>query len=401
MSELAGEDTEGLGYDATASGLMGADAPPERPVTEMDEPARSRLVGRQRPRDGRTGGRRAKQRRPLRLRPVSEQVIVIMGASSGIGRATALAAAAQGAKVVVSARDEQGLASLVAEIEAGGGRAVAQAADVSDYDAVAAVAARAADVFGGLDTWVHAAAVALYSRFEETTPAEFRRVVEVNLLGQVHGALAALPHLRRRGQGALVHVSSIEARRSFPYHSAYAAAKHGIEGFLEALRVELRQEAAPISVTNVLPASINTPLFDKARTKLGVKPMPIPPIYQPETVAEVILHAAEHPVRDIVAGGAGQAYLLTQRLSPSLLDALLVRMGFSSQRTNEPKSEEAPDNLDAPLPDLATARGGLSSVVFEHSAYNWAKRHSPLRRLSSARPARPLVRDTYEPAGSR
>ena len=283
-----------------------------------------------------------------------------MGASSGIGRETARQLGSRGARVVVSARDGEALDTLVAEMAADGSEAVAVVADVSVGEQVRHVADRAAEMFGGLDTWVHAAAVAVYGRFEDTSAEEFSRVLDVNLMGAVHGAKAALPYLRRRGQGAFVCVSSVEARRAFPYHAAYGAAKHGLDGFLEALRVELHQEGVPISVTNVLPGSINTPLFDKARTKLGVKPMPMPPIYQPGTVAPVILHAAAHPARDLVAGGAAKGLLLTQRLSPRMLDAFLVRFGFRTQRTHEAKGEGDGDNLFEPLPGMGRVEGSFS-----------------------------------------
>jgi NAD(P)-dependent dehydrogenase (short-subunit alcohol dehydrogenase family) len=334
----------------------------------------------------------------IRLKPLTEQVVVVMGASSGIGRETARQLGARGARVVVSARDGEALDTLVAEMAGEGSEAVAVVADVSVAEQVQRVADRAAEVFGGLDTWVHAAAVAVYGRFEDTTPDEFRRVLDVNLMGPVHGAKAALPHLRRRGQGAFVCVSSIEARRAFPYHAAYAAAKHGIDGFLEALRVELHQQGVPISVTNILPGSINTPLFDKARTKLGVKPMPMPPIYQPRTVAPVILHAAEHPARDLIAGGAAKGLLLTQRLSPRMLDAFLVRFGFRTQRTDEAKGEDDGDNLFAPLPGLGRVEGSFSDGAWPRSAYNRLEISSPLRRLGAALTGPPRVRDKPEPA---
>ncbi|HEV3401447.1 MAG TPA: SDR family oxidoreductase, partial [Acidimicrobiales bacterium] len=217
--------------------------------------------------------------------PLAEQVVVVMGASSGIGRETALQMARRGVRLVVAARDGEALASLVEQIEGEGGEAVAMTADTSRLEDVQAVADAAVERFGGFDTWVQAAAVAVYARFEDTTVEEFRRVVDVNLLGTVHAAKVALPQLRARGGGTFIAISSVEARRALPYHSAYAASKHAVDGFLESLRVELREEGAPVSVTNILPASINTPLFDKARSRLGVKPMPIPPIYQPDTVA--------------------------------------------------------------------------------------------------------------------
>lgn len=256
----------------------------------------------------------------MQLKPISQQVVVVVGASSGIGRETALKFAQKGAKLVVNARSQQGLDSLVEEIQNFTGEAVAIVADVTDFNQVKAIADKAVEQYGRIDTWVHNAAVELYASFEQTTPEEFKRLIDVNFMGQVYGAMVALPHLKREGRGALIHVSSVEAKRSLPLQSAYASAKHGIDGFLESLRVELQHEKLQISVTNVMPASINTPLFNKARTKLGVKPQGVPPIYQPSLVADAILKVAEHPKRDVVVGGAGKIILLAQRISPSLVD---------------------------------------------------------------------------------
>src|ERR671916_2191682 len=318
----------------------------------------------------------------MQLKPIEEQVVVLMGASSGIGRETALRFARRGAKVVVSARNEEGLHSLVREIQGRGGQATAVVAEVSDFEQVEAVADRAVEEYGRLDTWVHLAAVGLYATFEQTTPEEFKRVVDVNLIGQVYGAMAALPHMKREERGALIHVSSLEAKRSFPFHSAYGAAKHGIDGFLEALRVELKHEGLPISVTQVLPGTINTPLFDKARTKLGVKPVGLPPIYEPETVADIILYAAENPARDLISGGAAQALIINQRLSPRMLDAILAtRAGFSPQKTEEPRSEDDPDNLYAPIQGHDTARNGFRAL--SRSLYNWLQMHPTVRRRAA------------------
>jgi NAD(P)-dependent dehydrogenase (short-subunit alcohol dehydrogenase family) len=245
------------------------------------------------------------------------------------------------------------------------------------------VADRAVEEYGRLHTWVHLAAVGLYATFEQTTPEEFQQVVDVNLMGQVYGAMAALPHIKREGRGALIHISSLEAKRSFPYHSAYAAAKHGIGGFLEALRVELKHEGWPVSVTQVMPGTINTPLFDKARTKLGVKPVGLPPIYEPGVVTDVILYAAEHPARDLVAGGAAQAMILSQRLSPRLVDAILAtRVGFEPQRTEVPKSEYSPDNLFGPIVGHDTAKDGFRALP--RSLFNWLETHPTAKRTAAA-----------------
>jgi NAD(P)-dependent dehydrogenase (short-subunit alcohol dehydrogenase family) len=315
----------------------------------------------------------------VKLKPVGEQVVVLMGASSGIGRETALRFAKSGAKVVASARGEEGLDSLVEEIRGEGGEALAVPADTSEFDQVKAVADRAVEEYGGLDTWVHLAAVGLFATFEQTTPEEFARVIDVNLMGQVYGAMAALPHIKREGRGALIHISSVEAKRSFPFHSAYGASKHGIDGFVEALRVELKHEGWPISVSQVMPGTINTPCFDKGRTKLGVKAVGIPPIYEPDTVANIIMYAAENPARDLVSGGAAQALILNQRLSPRILDAILAtRAGFAPQKTDEPRSEDDPDNLYAPIRGHDTARNGFRAL--SRSLYNWLQMHPVVRR---------------------
>jgi NAD(P)-dependent dehydrogenase (short-subunit alcohol dehydrogenase family) len=315
----------------------------------------------------------------VQLKSIEEQVVVLMGASSGIGRETALRFARKGAKVVVSARGEEGLDSLVEEIQAEGGEAISVPADTSKFEQVKAVADRAVQEYGRLDTWVHLAAVGLFATFEQTTPEEFERVIDVNLMGQVYGAMAALPHIKREGRGALIHISSVEAKRSFPFHSAYGASKHGIDGFLEALRVELKHDGWPIGVTQVMPGTINTPFFDKGRSKIGVKPVGIPPIYEPETVANIILYAAQNPARDLVSGGAALALILNQRLSPRMLDAVLAtRAGFNPQKTEEPRSEDEPDNLYAPIRGHDTSKNGFRAL--SRSLYNWLEMHPVVRR---------------------
>jgi NAD(P)-dependent dehydrogenase (short-subunit alcohol dehydrogenase family) len=208
----------------------------------------------------------------MRLKTVEEQVVVVFGASSGIGRETALRFARRGAKVVVAARTESALSSLVTEIQQFGGEAIYCVSDAADFEQVKGVADLAIQHFGRIDTWAHVAGTAVIGPFEQTTPEEFKRVIEVNLMGQVYGAMVALPHLKREGRGALVHVTSVEARRSLPLQSSYSASKHGVEGFLDALRVELAHEKVPVSITNIMPGVINTPFYTKVRSRLGVQP---------------------------------------------------------------------------------------------------------------------------------
>ncbi|MFL6031396.1 MAG: SDR family oxidoreductase [Rubrobacteraceae bacterium] len=308
----------------------------------------------------------------MKLKPVGEQVAAVVGASSGIGRETALRFAKRDAKVVLAARSEAGLRALEEEIRGLGGQATSVVADVSEFEQVETVARVAVEEYGRLDTWVHLAAVGLFASFDRTRPEEFRRVVDVDLMGQVYGAMAALPHIKGEGRGALVHVSSVVGKRSVPLQSAYCASKHGVDGFLESLRVELMHEGwKNIGVTNVMPAAINTPFFTKARTKLGVKPKGFPPVYQPGVVADAILHSAEEAPREMVAGGAGKGILLGQRLSPRLMDALMVRGGFGSQMTDQPKSAADPDGLFAPMEGQDRAEGEFGEQALHRSYLTW------------------------------
>lgn len=296
----------------------------------------------------------------MKLKSIDQQVVAVVGASSGIGRETALQFAKRRAKLVVSARSESGLNSLVSEIQKLGGEAIAVLADVSIYEQVQNIAHKTVEQYGRLDTWVHAAGTAVIAPFEQVTPDEFKRVIDVNLMGQVYGAMVALPHLRREGRGALIHVSSVEARQSLPLQSAYSASKHAIEGFLDSLRIELQQEGFPISVTNVMPAVINTPFYNKARTKIGVKPTGVPPYYQPSLVAEAILHVAENPTRDIFVGDIGRVLDALHRLSPDLSDALVGKISIQGQRTSVIKSERDPNNLFEPIEGYDTTTGDFS-----------------------------------------
>lgn len=319
----------------------------------------------------------------MRLKPVEDQVVVIVGASSGIGRETALRFAERGAKIMAAARGEPGLRSLVDEIVRGGGDAVYRVCDVADFAQVQAVAQEASDRFGRIDTWVNVAATSVYARFEETTPEEFRRVMEVNYLGQVHGALAALPHLRQSGGGALIAISSLESIVSLPLHASYSASKHAIEGAIDALRRELIAEKAPISVTSVKPGTINTPFFDNTRNKMDVRPQGPPPFYDPGVVADCVLYAAEHPVRDLFAGGAAKMMAVTQILTPKLVDSALARFGIPAERRNEPEHGSAPGNMYAPRTEERRTTGDFTSRARRLSVYTWMETH-PAARLIAA-----------------
>jgi NAD(P)-dependent dehydrogenase (short-subunit alcohol dehydrogenase family) len=279
-------------------------------------------------------------------RPLHEQIVVLCGASSGIGRETALRFAEKGARLVLAARGADALGTLAEEAARLGSDTMAVPTDVTDWSQVQELAGRAAERHGRIDTWVNLASVSAYATVEETDVETIRRVVEVNLLGAVHGMKAALPHLRANGQGVLVNVSSTLGVRSVPLQAAYCAAKHGVLGFAESLRMELRHEGVPVDVVDVLPASINPPLFRHARSALGRLPMPIAPIYEPGVVAGAIVRVAERPVRTVFAGGAGRMLDLAQRLSPALTDRILLGPGRVWDKQIADLPDDGADNLD-------------------------------------------------------
>jgi NAD(P)-dependent dehydrogenase (short-subunit alcohol dehydrogenase family) len=282
------------------------------------------------------------------LLPLREQVIIITGASSGIGLVTARQAAQDGARVVVVARNGNDLERAVEHIRRQGGRAIHVVADVADPEQVERVAEAAVAEFGRIDTWVNNAAVSMYGRIMELSTEDMRRQMDVNYWGQVYGSRVAVRHMCDHG-GALVNVASALADRAIPLQGNYCAAKHALKAFTDALRMELEEEGVPISVTLVKPASVDTPFFEKAKTYLGVEPQPVPPVYAPEVVSDVILHAAQHPLRELIAGGSG-AKLSAARFAPRLADLYMERWTFDSQRTAAPTNGRA-DNLHHPVTD--------------------------------------------------
>ena len=291
-----------------------------------------------------------------RLKTVDDQVIVITGASSGIGLVTAKMAAARGARVVLVARNETDLRRAVEGIRRNGGRAIFVAADVALPEEADRIAGEAIREYGRIDTWVNNAAVAVYGRLMDLPIPDMRRQLDVNYWGQVYGSRAAVPHLRREG-GALINVASALADRAIPLQGNYSAAKHALKAFTDSLRMELEEAEAPISVTLIKPGSIDTPLFDKARTLLGVEPQPVPPVYAPELVARTILVCAERPVRDVVVSGMGKVLSLAGRMAPRLTDRFMERSTFQSQKTDRPVTAGRPDNLYAPVEHDGGERG--------------------------------------------
>jgi NAD(P)-dependent dehydrogenase (short-subunit alcohol dehydrogenase family) len=310
----------------------------------------------------------------INLKPIGVQVAVIFGASSGIGRLAALEFARRGSKVTVSARSEEGLKSLVEEIEAEGGEAFYVVADAADFAQVKSVADKTVERYGRIDTWIHSAAAFIFGTVEKTEPEEYKRLIEVNLLGQIYGAKAALPHLKEKG-GALIHLSSVEARRTAPFQSAYGASKHGINGFLQVLRVELAHDEIPVSVTEIFPASINTPIYDKGRNKMPFKPRPVPPIYHPQIVVDTILYAAENPIAEIIAGASGVGVELAEKISPRIADFFSGTIGYVGQKSEEKSDGDFAGSLFEPISGFDTVEGKFSDEQLESDPYTWLKTH--------------------------
>lgn len=302
-------------------------------------------------------------------KPLGDQVVVIVGASSGIGRKAALGFAAAGASVVVAARDHDALEELVSQMTAAGGDALAIRADVVNWDDVNAVAERAVERFGRIDTWVNAAAVSVFGDVADVAMADLDRVLQVGLLGQVHGVKTALPIMRRQGGGTIIGIGSVLGLRGIPVQAAYSAAKHGVEGFYESVRMEERLARSGVRLTTILPSSINTPFYDDVKSCMSERPAPLPPLYHPEAVAEAILHAAVHPGRHVIVGGTGAFLALLQRLSPALTDHVLSVGGQVKKRQRRGEPDRGQSNLYRPPPGPRRVHGSFGHLSMRRSLY--------------------------------
>ncbi len=296
-------------------------------------------------------------------KPLHEQVVVITGASSGMGREMAHKFAAQGAAVVLAARNAGALEMVALEIRQSGGTVHVIPTDVTSWEQVEALAQETITVFGRIDTWINDAAVAIYATVEETNPEEFHQLLHVNLLGTIYGSKAALARMKAQGYGTIINFGSVLSVRAVPLQAAYVASKHGVKGFTEALRLEVLREKLPINVTLVLPAGVNTPFFEHARSKIAVKPQPIPPVYQPEAIADTVVYAAEHPRRDLHVGGASWFFTLAQRLSPALMDRIMLLGDWTTRVQKSQQPDEGKDNLFEPVLEPGRVHGEFAHMT--------------------------------------
>ncbi|GAA5132876.1 SDR family oxidoreductase [Pseudonocardia adelaidensis] len=309
-----------------------------------------------------------------------EQVVVVTGASGGIGRATARAFGARGAKVALLARGEDGLQHAARDVEEAGGTALAIPVDVADHVGLDQAADRVERELGPIDVWVNDAFTVVFGPFTEVEPEEFTRVTEVTYLGYVYGTKAALKRMLPRDSGAIVQVGSALAYRGIPLQSAYCGAKHAIQGFTESLRCELLHDRKNVHVTMVQMPAVNTPQFSWVLSRLPHQAQPVPPIYQPEVAAEAVLFAADHPKRrEYWVGGSTVGTLVVNKFAPGLLDRYLARTGYRSQQTSQPRDPDQPANLWEPADDRDGhdfgAHGIFDRRATRRSYQLWASQH--------------------------
>ncbi|MFA5677437.1 MAG: SDR family oxidoreductase [Pseudomonas sp.] len=306
---------------------------------------------------------------------LSHKIVVISGASAGVGRATAVEFARHGATVALLARGKAGLEGARAEVEAAGGKAWLCTLDVADARAVENAAARIEAELGPIDIWVNNAMVTILAPVAEMTADEYRRVTEVTYLGTVHGTCSALHYMRQRNRGAIIQVGSALAYRAIPLQSAYCAAKFACRGFTDSLRVELHHDNSAIHVTNVHLAAFNTPQFEWARTTLKKKPQPLPPIFQPEVAARAIVWAAGQRRREVCVGFPAVKTIWGNKLAPVVADRKLESEGYDGQQDDQPIPESRPDNLFQPVDRDMGSHGRFDSQARSHSWQLWATMH--------------------------
>lgn len=317
-------------------------------------------------------------------KPTNEQVIVITGASSGIGRLAACELAKAGASVVLAARNGAALEEVTAEITSGGGTAHPLVTDVAKWDEVQNLAQETLSRFGRIDTWINNAGVSEYATLEDMAIEEIEQITQVTYMGQVYGVKAALPTFVQQDEGAFINIGSVVSKRSIPLQGAYSAAKHAVKGFSEVLRTEMEHEHPNIHVTLIMPATINTPFFEHARSRMGVEPQLVPPIYEPEAVVEAIVHAVQHPQPEIYIGSGAVGMALGEAISPGLVDRVMSFKGmlFKGQKSDQPDNGQ--DNLFAPVPGTGAIHGKWGEKARQTSRYTRYLGLHPMRKRALA-----------------
>lgn len=305
----------------------------------------------------------------------SPEVVVITGASAGVGRATARAFAQRGARIGLLARGRDGLEAARREIEDAGGQALTLPVDVADAKAIEAAADSVEESFGPIDVWVNNAMVSVFSPVKDMTAEEFRRVTEVTYLSYVYGTLAALNRMLPRDTGVIIQVGSALAYRGIPLQSAYCGAKHAIQGFTESLRCELLHDGSKVRVAMVQMPALNTPQFSWVRSRLPRKPQPVPPIFQPELAAEAIIWAADHDRPELYVGWPTVKAIVGNKIAPRLADWYLARTGYEAQQMDIPAPPDRPDNLWQPLPGDRGAHGEFDARSHRTSWQFWFTRN--------------------------
>jgi NAD(P)-dependent dehydrogenase (short-subunit alcohol dehydrogenase family) len=307
----------------------------------------------------------------------ARQVVMVTGASAGVGRATAIAFARSGARVGLLARGREGLEGARRDVEAAGGDALVCQADVANAEAVEAAAARLEATFGPIDVWVNNAMASVFSPVAQMTADEFRRVTEVTYLGVVHGTLSALKRMKPRDRGSIVQVGSALAYRGIPLQAAYCAAKHAVQGFCDSLRTELLHDGSGVRLTMVQLPALNTPQFDWVKSRLKGRGQPVPPIFQPEVAADAIVWASSQDRREVFVGAPTVIAIVGNKFAPGLGDWYLARQGYSSQQTDEPEDPNRPHNLWSPVDDDRDfgAHGRFDARSKDRSWQFWATEH--------------------------
>ena len=305
----------------------------------------------------------------------SRRTVVITGASAGVGRATARAFAGEGARLGLLARGRDGLEATRREVEELGGAAIAISADVADAATVENAAQEIERHFGPIDVWINNAMLSVFSPVKEMTPEEFKRVTEVTYLGYVYGTLAALRRMLPRDRGLIIQVGSSLAYCGIPQQSAYCAAKHAIQGFVDSLRCELLHDRSKVGLTMIQLPGLNTPQFGWVKSRLPRKAQPVPPIFQPEVAARAIVHASHHPRREVFVGGSTVQAILLNRLVPALLDHYLARNIYDAQEYDGPADPNRAHNLWAPMPGDHGAHGAFDDRAKSWSAQSWLNEH--------------------------